>query len=192
MTYRFLFLVLVFLGIGPVTISQTVEFFKEDLKFSISENYFKVEGSYYFRNTTDDTIRKFLIYPFPDYLIYGEVDSILIYNKSTGEQDNKLSGINTKGAYFIIVIKPNDIVQYDISYIQKSISNKAKYILTSMQSWRNKLEEASFELSFPVSPCLLDSINFIPQEALLQNDKIIYRWQKTDFMPNKDVDIFLR
>lgn len=183
-----LFLLLFFLFEG---LSQSVEFYKEELNFSIKENSFKVVGLYYFRNLSDDTIRKYLIYPFPNEAIYGKIDSVVIYDSQSDKKENILSGINSKGAYFIITIKPKGVAAYEISYSQQIASKKAKYILTTMNNWRNKLEKANFELSFPVSICI-DSINFIPKNTFKNQNRIIWQWSNEDFMPVKDIDIYFR
>lgn len=188
--FHFTALYILLLSVSLVN-SQSVEFYKEDLRFEITKDYFKVTGQYYFRNKTTDTIRKYLLYPFPAEETYGEVDSIRILNVSAGETDNNLLGRNSKGAYYIVVIDPKETVQYEISYIQKTLSNKVKYILLTMNTWRNKLEEASFTLYYP-RDIIIDSINFIPQNVFVNDDRVIWQWNYEDYMPDKDVDIYLR
>ena len=186
----FLFLtILITINIG--VLSQSVEFFQEDLKFEISDSSFNVCGLYYFRNLTQDTIRQFLIYPFPNEKNYGKIDSVVIYNVQNNPKENELSGFNNKGAYFIVNIKPKGTTIYQITYSQHLDSKKAKYILTTMNNWRNKLEKANFELSFPEDICI-DSINFMPQTPFKKGDRIVWQWSRTDFMPANDVDIYLR
>jgi len=172
-------------------VSQHIEFYKEDLKFSIDNECFKVRGTYFFRNLTSDTVSKFLIYPFPDEKVYGKIDSVRVINRDDVTETNKLKGINTRGAYFAIKILPNGIGDYEISYRQHIYEGKMKYILTSMNAWHNNLEEADFELTYPANVCI-DSINFLPDQLEIINDMVVWKWKKKDFMPQKDIEIYLR
>jgi hypothetical protein len=171
--------------------SQSVEFYKEDLKFSIENDWFNVSGTYYFRNLTGDTIRRFLIYPLPDEKVFGVTDSVKISPLEKNDPAGKLKRVNPNRASFTIFILPHGTATYKIDYRQQIRVNKMKYILTSMRTWRNRLEEADFELSFPADLCI-DSVNFIPDKVMLRDGKIVWQWRKSNFMPEKDIDISLR
>jgi len=60
--------------------AQNLQFYQEDLNFKIEDNYFYVDGLYYFRNTSSKEINRRLFYPFPQDETYGEVDSIFVIN----------------------------------------------------------------------------------------------------------------
>jgi hypothetical protein len=168
-----------------------VEFYKEDLKFSIEDNCFNVSGTYYFRNLTDDTIRRFLVYPLPDEKEFGVTDSIKITPLEKNDPAGKLKRMNPNRASFTIFILPRGTAAYKIDYRQQIQTNKMKYILLSMRTWRNKLEEADFELSFPSDLCI-GSINFIPDKVMLRDGRTVWQWRKSNYMPDRDVDIILR
>lgn len=191
MKTRFFFVFIILIITSFESHCQHVEFYKEDLKFSIDNDWFKVRGTYFFRNLTGDTIRKYLIYPFPEERVYGKIDSVTVINRNDFSKTNELRGINSKGAFFVIKILPRGTAVYEISYQQQITSGKMKYIITSMNTWRNNLEVADFELTYPVKVCI-GSINFLPDQAEIKNDKVVWKWNKTDFMPKKDIEICLR
>jgi hypothetical protein len=171
--------------------SQSVEFYKEELKFSIENNWFYVSGTYYFRNLTGDTIQRFLIYPLPDEKEFGVTDSIKITPLEKNDPAGKLKRVNPNRASFTIFILPRGTAAYKIDYRQQIQANKMKYILTSMRTWHNNLERADFELTYPVNLCI-GFINFLPDTVMLLDGNIIWRWSKSNFMPDRDVDIILR
>ena len=65
------------------SVAQDVEFFREDIKFEISDDYFIVEGDYYFCNVGERSINQILFYPFPQGKNYGEVDTISVVEIKT-------------------------------------------------------------------------------------------------------------
>ncbi len=62
---------------GYLSFSQSLEFVKEKLDFEITETEFTVDGIYYFKNTSPDTIKQYMLYPFPENPELGQVTSVI-------------------------------------------------------------------------------------------------------------------
>ena len=162
--------------------TQNLEFFREDITFTIKDNYFFVEGVYYFRNNFNENINRPLYYPFPTEDIYGEITDCVISKENVLVEILKQS---RKACFFKIEIKPNEEAIYTIKYKQELFSDKAKYILTSTQKWGQPLELINYQL-IPDKDFEISNFSYQPDRKIIKNDKIYYYWHKVNFMPDKD------
>ncbi len=167
--------------------AQNLQFYQEDLNFKIEDNYFYVDGLYYFRNTSSKIINRRLFYPFPQDETYGEVDSIFVINLQDSLNETNLQN-NIKGSSFTINIEPDTTVIYRICYRQKLKGTKAEYILTTTQTWGTPFEKTNYTLEFP-KELSLDSISYIPDSLREEKKKYIFFWHKENFMPDKNFEI---
>ena len=167
--------------------AQNLQFYQEDLDFKIEENYFYVDGLYYFKNTSSKEINRRLFYPFPQDNAYGKVDSIFVINIQDPLKETNLRN-NLKGSSFIIHIEPDTIAIYRIGYRQELKESKAEYILTTTQAWGSPFEQVNYTLEFP-KEFSLDSISYMPDSLREESDKYIFFWHKENFMPDKNFEI---
>ena len=161
-----------------------IEFFKEDLQFELNDGYFIVAGNYYFRNTTDRDIQATLFYPIPRDNMLGSYDSVEVKDSSQ-DSDSLVTVIKEKGFFFNIEISANSTAEYTISYRQKLLGNRARYIFTSTKSWGKPLERADFQLTFPKT-LKIDFLSIIPDSLQESDDTYMLFWTKEDFMPEED------
>ncbi len=162
--------------------SQPFQFYHEKLDFSISQNEFKLDGLYMFRNTSDDTVRSFLLYPFPQTPGLGEVTMVDVNPVYPQFEEKALAGFNQKAARFRVLIYPHDTAVVRVIYKQTAPNKKAEYILTSTQAWNRPLEQADFTLTIPFDT-IIDSLSYDADSLLFSKGKVIYKWNLTDFMP---------
>jgi hypothetical protein len=163
--------------------AQKISFFAEDLHFTLTENKFEVDGLYYFRNQTNQCLDQVLFYPFPEINEYGEI--IFININSHGDTTQPVLRQRPTGAIFKLELKPFEEKAYRINYAQRPVSGKAKYIITTTGYWNRPFEIAKYSLTYPQT-ISIDSTSLPPDSILFKKDKIIYYWEKTDFMPDKD------
>jgi len=168
---------------------QNLQFYREDLNFEIKDQYFYVSGIYFFCNTSDKEIKQVLVYPFPkDSLAYGEVDSVSIVNP----ENNSLVNIIKKKPdeiYFPVVVKPYKTSKYKIFYRQKILNHRAEYILITTHAWHKPFEIVNYNLRFPID-VRIDSITYQPDSIINTKNYIMFKWQKKDFMPDKNLLIW--
>ena len=162
---------------------QNISFYAEDLNFHLTNETFEVDGLYYFRNNSGNEIKQMLFYPFPDVEKYGEISFISIHKD--GDTASMLATKSVKGSLFKLNIPANGEVAYCINYGQKIKSNKAKYIITTTQAWKEPFEFANYSLNFPEN-ISIDSISIVPDSSTIQGGVNKYFWHRKEFMPDKD------
>jgi len=167
--------------------AKDLQFYQEDLNFMIEENYFYVDGLYYFRNTSNKELKQRLIYPFPQDSAYGKVDSLFVVNIidstiTTNIQKRK------NGTSFTIQIDPDSTAVYRIGYRQELKDKKAEYILTTTQTWGRPFEQVNYTLTFP-KELSLDSLSYMPDSLREESNRYIFFWYKENFMPDRNFEI---
>lgn len=183
---KFFALVICFSFFSNKSFTQSLQFYKEDLKFEIKDNYFFVDGIYHFCNNYNKEINQTLFYPFPVDTLYGEVDSVF----AADLKDSLINSIkkkSEKGAYFNIKIEAYGIAKYHIFYRQKIEKNKAEYILKTTQKWEKPFEKASYRLITPEKMKII-LMSYTPDSIKTENEKKFYFWNKTNFMPDKNME----
>ena len=181
------YLIFIFILIASIkTQSQNIDFFKEDLRFRLSENYFEVDGDYYFRNNSLNPLTLKLKYPFPQDSIFGKIDSVKCFNLS--DLSSSINIIKQEYMMFTISIPASESKVYRITYRQQLLNNRALYILTTTQQWNKPFEQASYELV--VENLHVDSLTFIPDNVEVFKDSTKYYWKKKNFMPDRNFEVF--
>lgn len=170
------------------TFSQSISFYAEELNFNLQSDLFSVEGTYFFRNNTHDTIRQLVFYPLPlagDLGAAGAVKAECIYPDLDAEA---IAGQTDKGAHFRLKIYPDDTAVYKISYQQEISANKAVYILTSTKKWKAPLEKSVIELRMPPE-LAITFLSYNADSIIFDKECLTYKWLFTDFMPEKDFEL---
>ncbi|MDD3323380.1 MAG: hypothetical protein PHS59_18240 [Paludibacter sp.] len=162
-----------------------ISFFEEHIDFSLENNYFTINGIFSFANKNKIPETQQIIFPFANET--DSIDSIRIINLNTL---NNLDFIKLKSSVvFKITVPANDTVDLNIFYRQKKSSTN-KYIITSTQSWGKPLNKAVYSLSTE-KELKIKSFTYQPDTIKTINNKKIYLWYKTEFMPLKDFEIIL-
>jgi hypothetical protein len=175
--------IILLIGILPVYAQGKIFFFEEHIDFELDSTYFSINGIYSFHNQTDMEINQRIVFPVAVETI--QVDSVCIINL------NDLSLIQfqclKKAFTFFVKMPPCDTVDVNIFYKQKAAKENT-YIITSTQSWKQPLKKAIYTLitSFPVDEKRF-LYPFVSKEII--NGKILYRWEETNLMPDKEFDV---
>jgi len=167
-------------------IGQDLEFYREDIVFSIRENKVITDAEYYFCNVGKKDIRITLFYPFPDNTM-ELIDSLLVEDLDT-DSVIQYRGAGT-GIFFEIFVNAYGQSAYRVYFRQRLKEEHFKYILSSTATWGRSLEFANYELQMPL-PFILDSLSYLPDTSYILNDLHYYKWKKVDFMPDKDFEVF--
>jgi hypothetical protein len=163
-------------------ISQTLQFYREDIVFKMSENQVTTDAQYHFCNTGGKDIKTTLFYPLPDKTM-EQIDSLVIWNMKTNDVIPYREG--KSGVFFGVSVIAYGQAAYRVYFSQWLVDKKFRYILTSTESWGRALEFANFELQVPVR-LKIDSLSYPPDSTVIQNDMRYYFWKKKDFMPEED------
>jgi len=177
--------IILLIGILPVQAQEKISFFEEHIDFELDSAYFSINGIYSFFNPTDREINQRIV--FPVAVEMNQVDSVNIINLS---DMHRMQFQRLKSAFtFFINMPPRDTVDVNIFYRQKT-AEKNTYIITSTQAWKQPLKKAVYTL---ITSLPADEKNFaypfVSKEVI--NDKTLYRWEETNFMPDKEFDVVL-
>lgn len=183
---RFLFVVIVIHLFAFVTKAQTkISFFEEHIDFSLEDDYFTINGIFSFSNVNNKPETQQIIFPFASET--NSIDSIRIIDLRT--LSNVSFSKQKSSIFFKITVPANDTVDLNIFYRQRK-SPTNKYIITSTQSWGKPLNKAVYSLSTG-KELKIKSFSYQPDTVKITNNKKLYLWYKTDFMPQKDFEITL-
>ncbi|MBC8527428.1 MAG: hypothetical protein ISS28_03170 [Candidatus Cloacimonetes bacterium] len=163
---------------------HSLEFIREDVAFTIQDSFFYVDGIYYICNVSDKPVNNMLYYPFPEDSLYGEVDSVLIYNLIDSIPEEIIKR-KTTGFFFNVSLEPFRVGKYRIFYKQKLYGNKAEYILTTVKYWRKPLQIANFQLGTS-NNIEIDSLSYKPDSSYVGQNKRKYFWYRSNFMPDRN------
>ena len=178
------FVFLIFIFINSFSHAQELSFDSEELTFRIEENTFYVSGYYHLKKSGSSILEMPLYYPFPTESIFYSADSIHIFDITNR---SKVENISFKSGGVIFDIKIDSTLTLFISYRQKLKSNRAKYILITTNYWKQPLREVLYTLITPAN-MKIDHFSYEPDKNELIDDKKIYHWKKTNFMPVKDME----
>lgn len=169
----FLLLVTAFLWSGDL------HFFREDLRFTLTDSSLSVDGDYYFRNNSERDLERILFYPFPQDSIYGEVGNSYAISQDSLDV---LGKITAKGSFFKVRIKAGEECYVRVGYTHQLLANQAEYILLTTRNWGMPFEVVNYSLKFSKELKVFD-FSLLPDD-LTEDDNYYYlTWYKEDFMP---------
>ena len=186
---RHFFLFFLFLCTDFV-VGQRIEFFREELVFTIDSSCFSVTGDYYFRNPSNTSVNYRIFYPVSKTPGYKAMDTILVYDVSRPNQPLPVE-IKDSVASFYLSFLPASEKCVKIYYKQHHNGSRARYILMTTHNWHQPLELAKYSL---VTDKSISISHFsIPPDASKEFEQTrLYFWNRQQFMPEKDFVFELR
>jgi hypothetical protein len=165
---------------------QDLQFYREDILFSINEKYVETDALYYFCNVGEKDIQVALFYPFPDSTM-ELIDSLVVEDMKTKfvipYRDAR------SGVFFEIFVKAYGQSGYRVFFRQQLKEEHFRYILNSTATWGKSLEFANYELQMPLT-IIPDSLSYSPDTSFIKNNTQYFQWKKMDFMPDRDFEVF--
>jgi hypothetical protein len=163
--------------------SQNLSFYRENITMKIDGQDFYVSGTYYFRYDLTDT--KLLHYPFPTGEMYGNPDSIYLFDLTNNATIKPLE-IDSSMLLFLVDFSSSPEVSIQISYKQPLRSDQAEYILETTQVWGKPFEEATYQLIVP-SYITIQSFSITPSDSIMTGFDKVYTWEKYNYMPEQNM-----
>ena len=176
MKMKTFFLMLFCICFANTFAQKPVSFVEEYIDFELNDEYFRVNGVYYFVNNTGDTINKAIRFPFASTL--SSVHHIRVFNLSYGQHINHQPQKSSVSFHF--PMQPHDTVCLNIAYDQ-DLEQKNTYILRSTQTWGEPLKEAVYSLKVE-GDNRIEAFSYQPDST----DQNMYYWKKKQFYPEKD------
>jgi len=171
-------------------IAQTFNFFKEEIIFEIDPVFFTVNGDYYFKNNSDQTIFPLISYPVRSNGIRKPFDTIMVYDNSDPSTALKLIIIDTV-ARFTIKLLPFSEKMIKVIYKQKHNGTDARYILLTTRSWNKPINEARYSVVVRRN-IEINQFSISPDKSVDFGDTTVYYWRRKNFMPDKDFEMHFR
>jgi hypothetical protein len=159
--------------------SQDISFYKENITMQIEKDHFYVTGIYYLQSAGDSSV--LLVYPLPVDSLYGDVDTIAIFNLSANKFIEPLAR-RKDAVVFKADFNGPDPISILISYRQKLLGNRAEYILETTASWQKPLVQADYQLIVP-KITKITSFSIPPDESVASENETIYYWTRRNYMP---------
>lgn len=163
--------------------SQNLSFYRENITMKIGGQDFYVSGTYYFRYDKKD--KKLLHYPFPTSNLYGNPDSIYLFDLTNNATIEPLE-IDSSMLLFLVDFSNNSEVTIQISYKQPLKSNQAEYIIETTQVWGEPFEEATYQLIVPPN-ISIQKFSIAPSDSITTEFDKVYTWKMYDYMPDKNM-----
>lgn len=164
---------------------KPVSFTSEYIDFIIDNKYFSVNGIYNFRNNTGKAINHDILFPFAsDVSLIDSIEITDLKNRHSLPY-KKLR----KEVLFNLPIAAHDSTGIKVYYRQKK-ERRNIYILTSTQSWGEPLKKAFYSLTTDIDP----GVNFFsiePDYSITDSIHKIYFWEKSNFLPQTDLEIVI-
>ncbi len=175
-------LVLLLVSSVSTTTSPGAVFEREAIRIFVGADKVQVEGDYVFRNQSPSPQLQGLLYPFPVDSLHPYPSEIQIYYEGETVPFKKMGN----GVAFRFEIPAQSKAKITVCYEQACFDNTACYILTSTSAWENPLEAATFEITVP-KQIELKWIAYDIEETVEDPEKVIHKFSRKNFMPEKDL-----
>jgi hypothetical protein len=163
---------------------QHIEFYKEELAFTIDSSCFLVAGDYYFRNPSNSPLSIKIFFPVSKTKGYKAIDTIFVYDISDPSKKIPVEMADTL-ASFQISFSPFSEKCIKIFYIQHHNGSRARYILTTTKSWKKPLMSAKYSLIIG-KDISVSHFSISPDHSEDFGESMVYYWDRKQFMPDLD------
>jgi hypothetical protein len=163
---------------------QRIDFFKEELVFTLDSTSFSVNGDYYFRNPSTSAVNYRILYPVSKTRGSSPIDTIVVYDVSKPGRP-LLVEIRDSVASFSLSFIPFEEKCVKIYYKQHHNGASARYILMTTHNWHQPLELAKYSLVTGKS-ITVSHFSIPPDQSVDYGETRIFYWTRKQFMPETD------
>ncbi|MDD2228055.1 MAG: hypothetical protein PHY48_01425 [Candidatus Cloacimonetes bacterium] len=164
-----------------------LSFEAEELEFTIHKGYWEMDGLFHFANYAD-TLKSIPIYfPIPEdsLSLHPEIIALEVVEDSLASC--MLSSVQTGGFAFVLSMPAQHFCTVRIAYRQTLIGEKAKYIITTANSWGKPLAYASYKLKV-ADGISISKLPFPKQ----QHTADTYFWEFSSFSPATEFEVLFQ
>jgi hypothetical protein len=157
-----------------------IRFLGEYIDFTLTDSAFGVKAVYRFTNAGSPAARHMIAYPFPEEL--RAISDIRVTDLRTGEAvafDTAARAIT-----FSLALAEADTADILVTYRQPA-RRRNVYILRSTRQWGSALEFARYTLRVDRRVAVA-GFSYAPDRREETAEACIYRWSRTNFMPDED------
>ncbi len=170
----------------------SLEFIQEELEFKLDQDWFKVNGNYWFSNNTGNVVIRQLFFPIPADSLNAPAERVKLKLKDPlPGQKVKILSVSQQGFWFELSLPAQTIAECHISYRQKLKGNSARYVLRSTQSWGKPLELAKYTLITSNKLQVL-KLTLSDPEISVRGGRRCFRWEYQNYLPDTDFEVEFR
>ena len=156
----------------------------------LDHEHVNVTGEYTFRNNYGTEANQTIFFPLP--LATGElkIDSVSVFDEF-GQTWIRNVRILRSGLFFQLNFHGQEQKKIRIVYIMDHDGRNARYlVMTHIQYWKKPLSQGIYSLIVEDPSITIDSTSYKPDEVISDNNKVIQKWRKVNFDPDKEFDVW--
>jgi hypothetical protein len=157
-------------------------FARESIAVFVDVRFLRVEGVYEFKNESKAPYSQSLFYPFPVDTLHPPPGYVSVRQGDRPIRFRK----RRNGVSFPVDLPAGSTATVRVVYEQECYDNTGCYILTSTSAWNRPLEAAEFEITV-ADGVELEWVAYDVTPAPDRSGARVYRFSRTDFMPEKDL-----
>jgi hypothetical protein len=184
---RIVLMLPVFLGF--LTNGQVVTFYRENMTFQLDSAHMEVTGDICFRNNSNEPVDKSFFFPVSCHGQSIKVDSISVFDISKNSYI-KPAKKNLAGILFTMNFSPKEEKKLKIHYFQDHDGRTTGYIVTKIKYWNAPLAQGNYKLIVNYPKFVIDSTTFKPNSTAIIDGKTTLIWNKSNFIPDKELCIY--
>ena len=178
------FILFSILFLSKIIWCQKIEFFREELVFTLDTVSFTVNGDYWFRNASNAGLTPRIYFPVCKTPGKPAFDTIVVYD--TTDPDHPITArINDTVAFFSINMPPFSSRCFKIFYKQHHTGSRACYILQTTAQWDKPLAYAKYTLVIPAM-ISISGFSIPPDRSEDFGGTRLYFWERYNYMPVQD------
>jgi len=178
------------LAVGNKTkTAARLQFDSEFISIYIEEDSLRVDGFYRFLHPSQEAPTT-LFYPYPEDSLLGGARMVSLEARAPRGPWQPVGYVDIPrrwSARWQVPPCHADTLEVKAVYRQALLSSYARYIVTSVHGWDRPIKHAVFEIHLPEGAKPMD-FSF-PFEACEQAGGNLFRYEATDFLPDRDVTV---
>lgn len=163
--------------------AQKVDFYREELRFTVDSQWFYMQGDFFFARLSETVTDQNIGFPVPEGTM-GLIDTFSVYDYQS--QQYVMTGRGRSGFKFNISFAQHDSVVLHIRYRQRIADTSLCYIITSVQAWGKPLRYAAYSLEVP-HYAEVSGFSLTDPHTFTSEKSRVYMWERYNFMPTTDI-----
>lgn len=167
-------------------LANPIEFIKEKVVILLLHEKARVEGIYFFHNSSEKAQKINILYPFHRDKDHPYPHSIEIWELNSDSLKTLQWARGTNDICWEMRFLAKEIKKIKVQYVQSIKKKSFTYILTSTKKWRKPIKESNFTVKVPT---YFKNVQLsYPANRIGKKDDLIFHFiNKKDFMPQKDL-----
>ncbi len=161
-----------------------LSFEAEELQFTLSKGEWEMDGLFHFANYREIEVSQAIYFPIPSDSLSLQPALLALEVIDASEASCQLIQQTKGGISFMLSMPEKSFCTLRIAYRQSLLGNKAKYIITTANSWGKPLSYASYKLIVG-SETTISKLPFAEQKITTEG----YLWEFYEFSPQHEFEV---